>query len=87
MILKIDDLISIKGTGGGKMPPMPPGGMGGMGGYGWHGRYGRNALLSQPTFLSFFFFQSKALRRSGTVLYLRKTQSRFCNREVSREKH
>ncbi len=31
MILKIDDLISIKG--GGKMPPMPPGGgMGGMGG-------------------------------------------------------
>ncbi len=29
MILKIDDLISIKG--GGKMPPMPPGGMGGMG--------------------------------------------------------
>ena len=32
MILKIDDLISIKGTGGGKMPQMPPGGMGGMGG-------------------------------------------------------
>jgi len=30
MILKIDDLISVKG--GGKMPPMPPGGMGGMGG-------------------------------------------------------
>ncbi|MGD6810167.1 MAG: thermosome subunit beta [Candidatus Bathyarchaeia archaeon] len=30
MILKIDDLISIKG--GSKMPPMPPGGMGGMGG-------------------------------------------------------
>ena len=30
MILKIDDLISIKS--GGKMPPMPPGGMGGMGG-------------------------------------------------------
>ncbi|MCW4006402.1 MAG: thermosome subunit beta [Candidatus Bathyarchaeota archaeon] len=29
MILKIDDLISIKGTGGGA-PPMPPGGMGGM---------------------------------------------------------
>ncbi|MCW4030022.1 MAG: thermosome subunit beta [Candidatus Bathyarchaeota archaeon] len=29
MILKIDDLISIKG---GKAPPMPPGGMGGMGG-------------------------------------------------------
>ncbi len=28
MILKIDDLISVKG--GGKMPPMPPGGMGGM---------------------------------------------------------
>jgi thermosome len=27
MILKIDDLISVKG--GGKMPPMPPGGMGG----------------------------------------------------------
>jgi archaeal chaperonin len=34
MILKIDDLISIKGTGGGKMPQMPPGGMGGMGGMG-----------------------------------------------------
>jgi chaperonin GroEL (HSP60 family) len=33
MILKIDDLISIKGTGG-KAPPMPPGGMGGMGGMG-----------------------------------------------------
>jgi archaeal chaperonin len=34
MILKIDDLISIKGTGGGKgMPQMPPG-MGGMGGMG-----------------------------------------------------
>ena len=32
MILKIDDLISVKG--GGKMPPMPPGGMGGMGGMG-----------------------------------------------------
>jgi len=33
MILKIDDLISIKG--GGKAPPMPPGGMGGgMGGMG-----------------------------------------------------
>jgi len=33
MILKIDDLIAIKG--GGKMPPMPPGGMGGgMGGMG-----------------------------------------------------
>ena len=32
MILKIDDLISIKG--GSKMPPMPPGGMGGMGGMG-----------------------------------------------------
>jgi len=30
MILKIDDLISIKS--GGKAPPMPPGGMGGMGG-------------------------------------------------------
>jgi thermosome len=29
MILKIDDLISVKG---GKAPPMPPGGMGGMGG-------------------------------------------------------
>ena len=29
MILKIDDLISIKGS---KAPPMPPGGMGGMGG-------------------------------------------------------
>jgi thermosome len=33
MILKIDDLIAVKG--GGKMPPMPPGGMGGgMGGMG-----------------------------------------------------
>ena len=32
MILKIDDLISVKG--GGKAPPMPPGGMGGMGGMG-----------------------------------------------------
>ena len=33
MILKIDDLISVKG--GGKMPPVPPGGMGGgMGGMG-----------------------------------------------------
>jgi chaperonin GroEL (HSP60 family) len=31
MILKIDDLISIKGAGG-KAPPMPTGGMGGMGG-------------------------------------------------------
>ena len=30
MILKIDDLISVKG--GGKMPQMPPGGMGSMGG-------------------------------------------------------
>jgi chaperonin GroEL (HSP60 family) len=31
MILKIDDLIAVKG--GGKAPPMPPGGMGGgMGG-------------------------------------------------------
>jgi len=35
MILKIDDLISIKG--GGKAPPMPPGGMGGMGGMGMGG--------------------------------------------------
>jgi thermosome len=36
MILKIDDLISVKG--GGKMPPMPPGGMGGgMGGMGGMG--------------------------------------------------
>jgi thermosome len=35
MILKIDDLISIKG--GGKTPPMPPGGMGGMGGMGMGG--------------------------------------------------
>ena len=35
MILKIDDIISIKG---GKMPPMPPGGMGGgMGGMGGMG--------------------------------------------------
>jgi chaperonin GroEL (HSP60 family) len=38
MILKIDDLISIKG---GKAPPMPsgmpPGGMGGMGGMGMGG--------------------------------------------------
>ena len=33
MILKIDDLISTKGTAG-KAPPMPPGGMGGMGGIG-----------------------------------------------------
>jgi chaperonin GroEL (HSP60 family) len=32
MILKIDDLIAVKG--GGKMPPMPPSGMGGMGGMG-----------------------------------------------------
>jgi thermosome len=39
MILKIDDLISIKG---GKMPPMPPGGMGGggMGGMGGMGMGG-----------------------------------------------
>ena len=51
MILKIDDLISIKG--GGKMPPMPPGGMGGMGGMGGR-RYGRNALLN-PKFLFFYF--------------------------------
>ena len=51
MILKIDDLISVKG--GGKMPPMPPGG---MGRYGWHGRYGRrNALLKTHTFLFFNF--------------------------------
>jgi chaperonin GroEL (HSP60 family) len=39
MILKIDDLIAVKG--GGKMPPMPPGsmggGMGGMGGMGMGG--------------------------------------------------
>ena len=48
MILKIDDLISIKG--GGKMPQMPPG-MGGMGGMGGMRRYGRNALLNQ----NFFF--------------------------------
>jgi thermosome len=39
MILKIDDLISIKGTGG-KAPPMPPGGMGGMGGMGMGGMGG-----------------------------------------------
>jgi thermosome len=32
MILKIDDLIAVKG--GRKMPPMPPSGMGGMGGMG-----------------------------------------------------
>ena len=38
MILKIDDLISIKG--GGKMPPMPPGGMGGMPGMGGMGGMG-----------------------------------------------
>jgi len=38
MILKIDDLISIKGTGG-KAPPMP-GGMGGMGGMGMGGMGG-----------------------------------------------
>jgi chaperonin GroEL (HSP60 family) len=40
MILKIDDLIAIKG--GGKMPPMPPGGMGGggMGGMGGMGMGG-----------------------------------------------
>ncbi|HEX9862850.1 MAG TPA: TCP-1/cpn60 chaperonin family protein, partial [Candidatus Bathyarchaeia archaeon] len=35
MILKIDDLIAVKG--GGKMPPMPPGGMGSMGGMGGMG--------------------------------------------------
>jgi thermosome len=39
MILKIDDLISIKGTGG-RAPPMPPGGMGGMGGMGMGGMGG-----------------------------------------------
>jgi chaperonin GroEL (HSP60 family) len=38
MILKIDDLIAVKG--GGKMPPMPPGGMGGMGGMGGIGMGG-----------------------------------------------
>jgi thermosome len=39
MILKIDDLISVKG--GGKAPPMPPGGMpGGMGGMGGMGMGG-----------------------------------------------
>jgi chaperonin GroEL (HSP60 family) len=39
MILKIDDLIAIKG--GGKGPPMPPGGMGGgMGGMGGMGMGG-----------------------------------------------
>jgi thermosome len=39
MILKIDDLIAVKG--GGKMPPMPPGGMGGgMGGMGGMGMGG-----------------------------------------------
>jgi thermosome len=39
MILKIDDLISVKG--GGKTPPMPPGGMpGGMGGMGGMGMGG-----------------------------------------------
>jgi len=39
MILKIDDLISIKSSGGApQMPPgMPPGGMGGMGGMGMGG--------------------------------------------------
>jgi chaperonin GroEL (HSP60 family) len=31
MILRIDDVIASKSTGG---PPMPPGGPGGMGGYG-----------------------------------------------------
>jgi archaeal chaperonin len=35
MILKIDDLIAVKG--GEKGPPMPPGGMGGMGGMGMGG--------------------------------------------------
>jgi len=35
MILKIDDVIAVKG--GGKMPPMPPGGMGSMGGMGGMG--------------------------------------------------
>jgi thermosome len=52
MILKIDDLISIKGTGG-RAPPMPPGGMGGMGV--WYGGMGvwRNALLTQQPFFSF----------------------------------
>jgi chaperonin GroEL (HSP60 family) len=38
MILKIDDLIAVKG--GGKAPPMPPGGMGGMGGMGSMGMGG-----------------------------------------------
>ncbi|HEX9861747.1 MAG TPA: thermosome subunit beta [Candidatus Bathyarchaeia archaeon] len=40
MILKIDDVIAVKG--GGKMPPMPPGGMGGggMGGMGGMGMGG-----------------------------------------------
>ena len=38
MILKIDDLISVKGGKGPAMPPgMPPGGMGGMGGMGMGG--------------------------------------------------
>jgi chaperonin GroEL (HSP60 family) len=41
MILKIDDLISVKSAGGGRMPPMPPGGMGGgMGGMGGMGMGG-----------------------------------------------
>ena len=38
MIMKIDDLISVKG--GSKMPPMPPGGMGGMGCMGGMGGMG-----------------------------------------------
>ena len=57
MILKIDDLISVKG--GGKMPPMPPGGMGRWNGR--HGRYGRNALLKTLLY-SFFSFQKHSLR-------------------------
>ena len=48
MILKIDDLISVKG--GGKMPPDAPRR---NGRYGWNGRNGRNALLKSPNFSSF----------------------------------
>ena len=59
MILKIDDLISIKG-GGSKMPPDAT--RNGWYGrrHGWNGRYGRNALLSDPNFLFFILFFKKS---------------------------
>ena len=59
MILKIDDLISIKG--GGKDAPDAPRRNGRYGWHGWNGRYGRNALLNNPTFFFFYFIFKTSL--------------------------